>query len=91
MKPVTSPTGRPHTDVISRQMGDGAVLVHLASNTIFELNRTGARVWDLLAQSVTPVDIARTLAGEFQVEMTVAAREVDQLIEQLSAAGLLRP
>jgi hypothetical protein len=91
MKPVTSRIGRPHTDVIARQMGDGAVLVHLATNTIFELNRTGARVWELLGQGVTSSGIAAALVEEFQVEIDRASREVDDLIERLIGAGLLEP
>jgi hypothetical protein len=89
MKPVTSRIGRPHTDVIARQMGDGAVLVHLATNTIFELNRTGARVWELLGQGLPSSGIAAILVEEFQVEIDRASREVDDLIERLTAAGLL--
>jgi hypothetical protein len=90
MDPLTPQIGRPHGDVISRQMGDGAVLVDLGTSTIFELNRTGARVWALLEQGVPPGAIAPTLVGEFQVEVEAAAREVDQLLEALTAAGLLR-
>ena len=90
MEPVTPPIGQPHADVIARQLGDGAVLVHLGTNTIFELNRTGARIWDLLIEGLGIDAIAGRLVDEFDVELPMASREVHQLIDRLSATGLLR-
>ena len=90
MEPVTSPVGQPHAEVVARHLGDGAVLVHLGTNTIFELNRTGARIWDLLADGRSPDAIAGRLVDEFEVDLDVASREVHQLIGRLLAAGLLR-
>ena len=38
-------------DVVSRRLGDTVVLVNLADNAIYELNRTGARTMELDAKT----------------------------------------
>jgi KinB signaling pathway activation protein len=38
-------------NVLSRKMGEDLVLLNLNTNRFFELNRTGARFWELLADS----------------------------------------
>ena len=78
---------QPNPHVVSRRVGDGTVLVHLATNSIFELNETGARIWELLTQGcTTPAD---TISAEFGVDRSVAADAVDRLVQQLQAAGLV--
>jgi hypothetical protein len=39
---------RPAADVVCRHLNGGAVLIDLETHRIFELNETGARVWDCL-------------------------------------------
>ena len=71
-------------------MGDGAVLVHLATNHIFELNGTGARIWDLLAEGTREDRIIELLVSEFQVDADEAARSFAELVDRLRAEGLLQ-
>ena len=49
---------RPSPGVVARDMGGSAVLVHLESNRIFELNATGARVWSLFNKACTETRFA---------------------------------
>jgi len=39
---------KPAPEVLARRLPGGAVLVHMRTNRIFELNETGARIWELL-------------------------------------------
>lgn len=78
---------QPNPSVVSRRVGDGTVLVHLSTNRIFELNETGARIWELLTEGCQTV--AETISAEFQIDRAAAAQAVDRLIEQLRAEGLL--
>jgi hypothetical protein len=41
---------RPHPDVVAQRLGEEVALVNLQTNRIFELNRTGACLWDLLCK-----------------------------------------
>jgi hypothetical protein len=70
-------------------MGGAAVLVHLPSNRIFELNATGARIWDLLCEGLEPERIREHLVAEFAVDATRADTELADLVAQLRHEGLL--
>jgi hypothetical protein len=79
----------PSAEVVFRKLGDAAVLVHLGTNDIFELNDTGVRIWDLVLQQL-PVDaIVATLVAEFAVDESTARDDTTALIGELQARGLL--
>jgi hypothetical protein len=76
---------RTSPDVIFRALDDGAVLVHLNGNQIFELNATAAHIWPLVARGDSSEAIVSSLVD------ATAARELDALVAALAAAGLLEP
>ena len=76
-------------DVISRPFGDAAVLVDLTTNQIFELNRTGYRIWELLEQPLDRAGIADALEREFDVERSQLEIEIDELLAELRRENLL--
>lgn len=80
----------PASDVVARRLGEGAVLVHLPTNKIFELNETGARVWELIASGQTIAAMTRTLVDEYDVDPADAEAKIRSVVEDLSAAGLVR-
>lgn len=73
--------------MIARRLGDGAVLVHLPTNRVFELNDTGMRVWELAAEGVAPDALLERLASEFSMDER-ARREVTDLIDTFQREGL---
>ncbi len=81
---------RPDPQVVFREVGGETVLVHLATNRIYALNPTGARVWDGLGRGVPLETLRAELAAEFKVEPDRVAREVDALVAELRREGLLR-
>ena len=76
-------------DVISRPFGDAAVLVDLTTNQIFELNRTGYRIWELLDERLDRAAITEVLQREFTVERSQLELEVDELLNELRRENLL--
>ena len=76
-------------DVISRPFGDAAVLVDLTTNQIFELNRTGYRIWELLEERLDRAAITEVLQREFKVERSQLELEVDELLNELRRENLL--
>jgi hypothetical protein len=82
---------RTSPDVIFRALDDGAVLVHLNGNQIFELNATAAHIWPLVARGDSSEAIVSSLVDAFDVDAATAARELDALVAALAAAGLLEP
>lgn len=79
---------RPNPDVVHQQLEGEIVLVHLRTNRIYSLNRTGARVWELLEAGHDRAGILDRLEREFDVGREELAQEVDSLFERLSAEGL---
>ena len=82
-------TLRPNPDVVSRQVGEGVVLVHLRTNRIYNLNRTGAALWSLLEQGRDVDDAEAELLERFDVEAGELRADVARLVGDLEANGLL--
>ena len=81
---------RPNPDVIARHLGEGAVLVHLPSNRVFELNHTGARVWELIGEGVSFDRMVQTLADEYDMHPEGVAADVTELIAWLRDEELVQ-
>jgi len=79
---------RPSSDVVHQELEGEIVLVHLRTNRIYSLNRTGARVWELLGENWDRAQILTQLEREFEVALEELERELDGLFAQLSAEGL---
>jgi hypothetical protein len=82
---------RPDPDVVAQRLGDEIVLVHMNTDTIFVLNRTGARLWELLCDQLDQVAIQRRLVSEFNVDEAQVAGEVDELLRVLTEEQLIAP
>jgi hypothetical protein len=80
---------QPGADVIFRDLGGEAVLLDLASGRYFGLNPVGTRIWTLLAEGATVAAVAAALAQEFDAEPAAIARDVDELVTELAARGLV--
>lgn len=79
----------PSSDVVGQRLDDVFVLVHLETNRIHELNRTGARFWELLLQDGDVEQIVHCMVHEFDVSEHELSKEVDQLVAELEAEGLV--
>lgn len=79
---------QPAPGVIARDMGGAAVLIHLDTNRIFELNTTGARVWALIQEGRTRDQIVTTLRTEFAAGAEVEST-VDDLLDHLGREKLI--
>jgi Coenzyme PQQ synthesis protein D (PqqD) len=80
---------RPNEHVVSSRLGESAVLVHLRTNQIFELNATGVRIWELIGEGRTVADIERTLQSEFDVDAGRIHADVALLVTELMNEGLI--
>lgn len=79
----------PAADVAARRLGDEIVLVNLRTNLIYELNPTGARVWELLVEGCDRPEIERRLLADFDVAEETLRAEIDELLASLLEAGLV--
>ena len=76
--------------MVGQRLGDQFVLVHLETNQIYELNRTGARIWELMLDGLTRDQLDRTLMSEFEMDPERATREVSVLFEKLATEKLVK-
>lgn len=74
---------RRNPEVMAQPVDDGAVLVHMITNRIFELNATAARLWELLADELTLPELHARLLSEFEVEPERLEQEVSELVALL--------
>jgi hypothetical protein len=82
---------RPDPDVVAQRLGDVSVLVHMNTDRIFVLNRTGARLWELLCKQLGQEAIRRHLVSEFDVDEAQVAGEVDELLRALMKEQMIAP
>lgn len=62
--------------------------MHLGSNRIYELNDTGARIWELTADGATVEGLIDRLEREFEVDRAQLASEVALIVNDLVREGL---
>ena len=80
---------RPSLDVVFRHLDDEAVLVHLRTNRIYSLNRTGPRFWELLDAGHDTHEIKEHLSREFDVDAEQVEEEIETLVTSLISEGLV--
>jgi hypothetical protein len=80
-----------HPDVVFRVLGDGAVLVNLSSSEIFELNGTGAAIWEQLSRGESADEVVARVMTLFDVDRARADREVADFLGELRSRGLITP
>lgn len=82
-------SARPAPDVIFRDLEGEAVLLDLASGRYFGLNPVGTRIWLLLDAGSTVDAVVAAIAEEFEADPGEVARDVDELVTELAARGLV--
>lgn len=77
--------------MVSSQVGDAGVLVHLQSNRIYEVNATGLRIWELAGNGRALGEIADSLGREFDGDAAHMDADLLALVEEFSREGLIEP
>ncbi|HUF47557.1 MAG TPA: PqqD family protein [Vicinamibacterales bacterium] len=76
-------------DVVLQVIGDEALLLKLDDETVFALNRVGARVAECIQSEVAVAEIVAELGGEFDADMLEIEQDVVSLVEELEARRLV--
>lgn len=80
---------RSSADALATRVGDEIVLVNLKTDRIYSLNRTAARIWELLSAEGDRAEIERRLLEEFDVAPADLAEAIDEVITSMTRDGLL--
>lgn len=67
------------------------MLVHLTTNRIYVLNRTAARLWDLLCAGHERAEILRLMLQEFDVTEAHLTNEIEDLLNSMTRDQLITP
>ena len=87
---IVIPSGlRPSPDTVATRLGDEVVLVHLKTERMHVLNRTGARPWELLCAGRDWADIRDVILGEFEVSPGQLDAEIEELLTLLRQEQLV--
>ena len=75
--------------VATRMDAHQIVLVHLKTDRIFTLNRTGSRVWDLLLEGNALAEIRRRILEEFDISEDRLETELEEFVASLKSEQLI--
>ena len=78
-----------NTRTASRIIAGEAIILTPQDSKIRNLNETGSRIWELLAEKLTVGDIIRHIHAEFDVSEAQAQSDVMAFLEQMMAKGLV--
>lgn len=78
-------------DVMTRKVGDETVLLQLAQGSYYGLDAIGTRIWALLAAGKAPAQVCDAMVAEYDVVRAQAEEDLEALLNELLARGLVRP
>ncbi len=76
-------------DVVFRDLAGESVLLNLSTGTYFGLDAVGTRLWHLIGEHGSTALAIETLLTEYDVNEPRLQKDVNALIDQLLAKGLL--
>jgi hypothetical protein len=80
---------RSSPDALATRVGDEIVLVDLKTDKIYSLNRTAARIWELMCADCDRAEVERRMLEEFDVARGELAEAIDELVTSMTQDGLL--
>ena len=80
---------RSSPDALATRVGDEIVLVDLKTDKIYSLNRTAARIWELICADCDRAEVERRMVEEFDVARGELAEAIDELVKSMTQDGLL--
>ena len=76
--------------VIFQALHDEIVLLNLAEHEYYGLDSVGADIWQLLLKHRNVADTVQALQTVYAVDEETARKDVEALVNQLIASGLLK-
>lgn len=77
------------SEVMTRQVGDETVLLHLGTGTYYGLDSVGNSIWLLMREGKTFAEICDLLVKEYDVTRETLAHDVLELADRLLAQRLI--
>lgn len=77
--------------VLFREVQGEGVVLHLETNAYFRLDSVGTRVWLAMQEVDTLDEVVDRLLEEFDAPEGIVRQDIQQLLRDLSAHGLVEP
>jgi hypothetical protein len=77
-------------DIVARSVAGAHLLVpvHECTRSVYTLNATGCRLWDLIALPRTEDELAGTLAKEYRIPHETARQDVQAFLNEMVRMNL---
>jgi hypothetical protein len=79
----------PAKNQISCELGDEHVILNLDTGIYYGLDAIGARVWDIIQEPKTVVEILDILLTEYEVEVDTCRNDLLALMQEMAAQKLI--
>lgn len=87
---MSDPRYLANPDIVSTELGEEAVLLHLHTQRYYTLNETGLAIWNLLSEPRDLAEIVDALVEEFEVGPEEARATARTFVDDLLADGLVQ-
>jgi hypothetical protein len=77
-------------DLLEADVNGEIVALHVEKGQCYGMNAVAARIWTLLAEPTSPAEICARLTEEFDVDAATCGAEVQALLADFRAEGLIR-
>lgn len=77
------------SDQVSSELDGEEVILNLKDGTYYGLNEVGARIWALLQEATTLLQVRDQIVEEFDVEAEQCEQDLVTLVQELEDAGLV--
>jgi Coenzyme PQQ synthesis protein D (PqqD) len=74
---------------VSPDLSGDVVILHLKEGIYYELNETGARIWELIQQPCYLGTVLDTLLAEYEADAQQCEADLLALVEDMVARGLI--
>ncbi|MEW6600310.1 MAG: PqqD family protein [Nitrospirota bacterium] len=75
--------------VVCTELEDGAVLLDLQTKFYYSLNQSGLRIWQIINDNKSLIEIVRQITDEYEIDEKSAADSVLRLINKLLKENLV--
>ena len=82
---------KPAPGVVFQEIEGETVLLDVEAERYYALDEVGSRCWELLAEHGDLEKVVASMLAEFDVDEATLRSDLEGLLEQLSAAGLVVP
>ena len=77
------------SEQVSCALGDESAVLNMKNSVYYGLNVLGTRIWTLLEEPRSVVQLRDAIVNEYDVEPSVCERDLFALLEQMRSEGLI--